>query len=107
MAGDLFRVDAQLRPKAITHIIKKDVGRKPGRSGQPTSPSARPGEAPNHEYRRDWEARQLSRVDDSGHRAAGPSARQDGGAQIHSPTVIRRDRVDVVEPQSRECEAES
>ena len=87
--------------------IQKDGGQKRGRSVRPTSLSAPPGEAPNHEYRRDWEAHRLYRVDDSDHRVAAPDAKQDGEAQIHSPTVTRQDRVGVVEPQSRECEAES
>ena len=35
--------------------IKKNVGRKRGRSARPASPSAPPVEALDHEYRRDWE----------------------------------------------------
>jgi hypothetical protein len=56
MVGDLSPVDAKFRPKAIVDTLKKDVGRKRGRSGRPTSRGALPGEAPNHGYRREWEA---------------------------------------------------
>jgi hypothetical protein len=35
--------------------IKKNVDRKRGRSARPASPSGPPGEAPDHEYRREWE----------------------------------------------------
>jgi hypothetical protein len=38
-------------------VVKKDVGRKRGRSARRANPCAPPVEAPDHEYRRDWEAR--------------------------------------------------
>jgi hypothetical protein len=36
-------------------IIKRNVGRKRGRSERPASQAAPPGEAPDHEYWREWE----------------------------------------------------
>jgi hypothetical protein len=41
----------------MSDIVKKDVGRKRGRSAPRANPCAPPVEAPDHEYRLDWEAR--------------------------------------------------
>jgi hypothetical protein len=46
----------EYRTTAMSDIVKKDAGRKRGRSAQRANPCAPRVEAPDHEYRRDWEA---------------------------------------------------